>query len=196
MVEYGFAENVDFIGLSEKSEKLGGRPRMNHAMTLNMAKEVSMIQRTEKGKQARLYFIDVENQYKAIQKRLPNTREAIQQLLLQGVEEVSQRVDDMEERLSNVEENAKLDTGDYNVISKRVKKRVYEVARSYGLNVKQSKLLSPLFKDINGGIKRIANVDARTQLCKKHYQSVMDFINDWEPATAIRYEIKQMTLDI
>lgn len=196
MVEYGFAENVDFIGLSEKSEKLGGRPRMNHAMTLNMAKEVSMIQRTEKGKQARLYFIDVENQYKAIQKRLPNTREAIQQLLLQGVEEVNQRVDDMEERLSNVEENAKLDTGDYNVISKRVKKRVYEVARAYGLNVKQSKLLSPLFKDINGGINRLAGVDARTQLRNKHYQLVMEFINDWEPATATRYEIKQMKLDI
>ena len=196
MVEYGFTENVDFIGLSEKSEKLGGRPRVDHAMTLDMAKEISMIQRTEKGKQARQYFIDVEKQYKAIQKRLPNTREAIQQLLLQGVEEVNQRVDIMEERLSNVEENAKLDTGDYNVISKRVKKRVYEVARAYGLNVKQSKLLSPLFKDINGGIKRIANVDARTQLCKKHYQSVMDFINDWEPATATRYEIKQMKLDI
>ncbi|CAI3512571.1 antA/AntB antirepressor family protein [Enterococcus cecorum] len=196
MVEYGFTENVDFIGLSEKSEKLGGRPRVDHAMTLDMAKEISMIQRTEKGKQARQYFIDVEKQYKETQKRLPNTREAIQQLLLQGVEEVNQRVDDMEERLSNVEENAKLDTGDYNVISKRVKKRVYEVARAYGLNVKQSKLLSPLFKDINGGIKRIANVDARTQLCKKHYQSVMDFINDWEPATATRYEIKQMKLDI
>ncbi|WP_347915252.1 antA/AntB antirepressor family protein [Enterococcus cecorum] len=197
MKEYGFTENVDFIGLSQKSEKpQGGRPTIDHAMKLDMAKEISMIQRTEKGKQARLYFIDVENQYKAIQKRLPNTREAIQQLLLQGVEEVNQRVDVMEERLSNVEENAKLDTGDYNVISKRVKKRVYEVARAYGLNVKQSKLLSPLFKDINGGIKRIANVDARTQLCKKHYQSVMDFINDWEPATATRYEIKQMKLDI
>lgn len=130
------------------------------------------------------------------QKRLPSTREAIQQLLLQGVEEVNQRVDVMEERLSNVEENAKLDTGDYNVISKRVKKRVYEVARAYGLNVKQSKLLSPLFKDINGGINRLAGVDARTQLRNKHYQLVMEFINDWEPATATRYEIKQMKLDI
>lgn len=130
------------------------------------------------------------------QKKLPSTREAIQQLLLQGVEEVNQRVDDMEERLSNVEENAKLDTGDYNVISKRVKKRVYEVARAYGLNVKQSKLLSPLFKDINGGINRLAGVDARTQLRNKHYQLVMEFINDWEPATATRYEIKQMKLDI
>ncbi|XBG90100.1 antA/AntB antirepressor family protein [Enterococcus cecorum] len=181
MTTYGFDENVDFIGLSEKSDKLGGRPRVDHAMTLDMAKEISMIQRTEKGKQARQYFIQVEKEYKEIQRKLPNTREAIQQLLLQGVEEVNQRVDIMEERLSNVEENAKLDTGDYNVISKRVKKRVYEVARAYGLNVKQSKSLSPLFKDINGGIKRIANVDARTQLCKKHYQSVMDFINDWEP---------------
>ena len=197
MKEYGFTENVDFIGLSQKSEKpQGGRPTIDHAMKLDMAKEISMIQRTEKGKQARQYFIEVEKEYKEVQKKLPSTREAIQQLLLQGVEEVNQRVDDMEERLSNVEENAKLDTGDYNVISKRVKKRVYEVARAYGLNVKQSKLLSPLFKDINGGIKRIANVDARTQLCKKHYQSVMDFINDWEPATATRYEIKQMKLDI
>ena len=130
------------------------------------------------------------------QKKLPSTREAIQQLLLQGVEEVNQRVDDMEERLSNVEENAKLDTGDYNVISKRVKKRVYEVARAYGLNVKQSKLLSPLFKDINGGINRLAGVDARTQLRNKHYQLVMEFINDWEPAKATRYEIQQMKLDI
>ncbi len=130
------------------------------------------------------------------QKRLPNTREAIQQLLLQGVEEVNQRVDVMEERISDIEENAKLDTGDYNVVAKRVRQRVYEVGKAYGLNMKQSKQLRPLFKDINGGIKRIANVDNRTQLCKKHYHMVMDYINEWEPATATRYEIKQMKLDI
>lgn len=201
MTKYGFVENVDYSTLNELSEKKEGsrfvkRTIINHAMTLDMAKEISMIQRTEKGKQARLYFIEVEKEYKEVQKKLPSTREAIQQLLLQGVEEVNQRVDVMEERLSNVEENAKLDTGDYNVISKRVKKRVYEVARAYGLNVKQSKLLSPLFKDINGGINRLAGVDARTQLRNKHYQLVMEFINDWEPATATRYEIKQMKLDI
>ena len=201
MTKYGFVENVDYSTLNELSEKKEGsrfvkRTIINHPMTLDMAKEISMIQRTEKGKQARLYFIEVEKEYKEVQKKLPSTREAIQQLLLQGVEEVNQRVDIMEERLSNVEENAKLDTGDYNVISKRVKKRVYEVARAYGLNVKQSKLLSPLFKDINGGINSLAGVDARTQLRNKHYQLVMEFINDWEPATATRYEIKQMKLDI
>ena len=200
MTKYGFVENVDYSTLNELSEKREGsrlvkRTIINHAMTLDMAKEISMIQRSEKGKQARQYFIQVEKEYKEIQKKLPNTREAIQQLLLQGVEEVNQRVDDMEKRITNVEENAKLDTGDYNVITTRVKKRVYEVARAYGwANNKEA--ISALFKDINSGIKRIAHVEARTQLQVKHYEQVMDFINDWEPSVATRYELKQTKLDV
>lgn len=196
MVDYGFSENVDFTSFEQKCSKpSGGRPLHDHAMTLDMAKEISMIQRSEKGKQARQYFIQVEKEYKEIQKKLPNTREAIRQLLLQGVEEVNQRVDDMEKRITNVEENAKLDTGDYNVITTRVKKRVYEVARAYGwANNKEA--ISALFKDINSGIKRIAHVEARTQLQVKHYEQVMDFINDWEPSVATRYELKQTKLDV
>lgn len=199
MTEYGFAENVDFAVIVKNDydeTAFGGTRKItDHAMTLDMAKEISMIQRSEKGKQARQYFIQVEKEYKEIQKKLPNTREAIQQLLLQGVEEVNQRVDDMEKRITNVEENAKLDTGDYNVITTRVKKRVYEVARAYGwANNKEA--ISALFKDINSGIKRIAHVEARTQLQVKHYEQVMDFINDWEPSVATRYELKQTKLDV
>ena len=45
MVDYGFAENVDFISLPEKSVKPhGGRPQVDHALTLDMAKEIAMIQ--------------------------------------------------------------------------------------------------------------------------------------------------------
>lgn len=202
-----FKDGIDVIDLKENNFAIFLKDSGFNQAQINASKNIYLL--SERGYSKLLKILEddkawevyeelVDNYFnmRSEQKRLPNTREAIQQLLLQGVEEVNQRVDVMEERLSNVEENAKLDTGDYNVISKRVKKRVYEVARAYGLNVKQSKLLSPLFKDINGGIKRIANVDARTQLCKKHYQSVMDFINDWEPATATRYEIKQMNLDI
>ena len=202
-----FKDGIDVIDLKENNFAIFLKDSGFNQAQINASKNIYLL--SERGYSKLLKILEddkaweiyeelVDNYFnmRSEQKKLPSTREAIQQLLLQGVEEVNQRVDIMEERLSNVEENAKLDTGDYNVISKRVKKRVYEVARAYGLNVKQSKLLSPLFKDINGGIKRIANVDARTQLCKKHYQSVMDFINDWEPATATRYEIKQMKLDI
>ncbi|KAJ77632.1 anti-repressor protein [Enterococcus faecalis] len=62
MIKYGFDENVDFISFSEKSDKpFGGRPQVNHYVKLDMAKEISMLQRTERGKQARRYFIQLEN---------------------------------------------------------------------------------------------------------------------------------------
>ncbi|ARN91277.1 hypothetical protein AZI09_12375 (plasmid) [Levilactobacillus brevis] len=68
MIEYGFTENVDFTSFSQKSLKpSGGRPQVNHALTLDMAKELSMIQRTKKGKQARQYFISMEKQAKSKQ---------------------------------------------------------------------------------------------------------------------------------
>lgn len=71
MQKYGFTENVDFISFTGKKVKpQGGRPQVNHALTLDMAKELSMIQRTDRGKQARQYFIAMEKQAKA-QPQLP-----------------------------------------------------------------------------------------------------------------------------
>lgn len=63
MVEYGFVENSDFIPVSQKSESggiSGVKVVQDHLMTLNMAKEISMLQRNKKGKQARIYFIKCE----------------------------------------------------------------------------------------------------------------------------------------
>ncbi len=59
MCEYGFAENIDFCSIL--SESTGGRPSTDYQITIPMAKELCMLQRTEKGKQARLYFISLEN---------------------------------------------------------------------------------------------------------------------------------------
>jgi len=57
--QYGFTENVDYVTFSGKSEK-GGRPPKEYALTLNMAKELSMVERNEKGRQARKYFLECE----------------------------------------------------------------------------------------------------------------------------------------
>ena len=59
MCEYGFTENIDFCSIL--SESTGGRPSTDYQITIPMAKELCMLQRTEKGKQARLYFINIEN---------------------------------------------------------------------------------------------------------------------------------------
>lgn len=61
MIEYGFFDGLDFIPKMEESS--GGRPSVNHHIKIDMAKEISMLQRTEKGKQARQYFIHVEKMW-------------------------------------------------------------------------------------------------------------------------------------
>lgn len=46
--------------MSDRSDGLPGKPRTDHQLTINMAKELCMLQRTERGKQCRQYFISVE----------------------------------------------------------------------------------------------------------------------------------------
>lgn len=81
MCEYGFVENVDYISFWSNSkngnavEYLGSPQKMsakgyelNHALKLDMAKEIAMLQRNEKGKQVRQYFIEVEKEYNSPEK--------------------------------------------------------------------------------------------------------------------------------
>lgn len=58
MCEYGFSEGTDFC--SFLSESSGGRPAVNHQLTIDMAKQLCMIQRTDIGRKFRQYFIQVE----------------------------------------------------------------------------------------------------------------------------------------
>ncbi len=61
MCEYGFIEGSDFCSIL--SESTGGRPKTNHQMTIEMAKEICMIQRTEIGKRCREYFLELERRW-------------------------------------------------------------------------------------------------------------------------------------
>lgn len=61
MCEYGFEDGKDFC--SFLSESTGGRPSQDAQITVDMAKEIAMLQRTEKGKEVRKYFIQVEKEW-------------------------------------------------------------------------------------------------------------------------------------
>ena len=73
MVEYGFTEGKDFNLLKNEQVRFEGnrevtRELIDHLLTIDMAKEICMIQRTEVGKQARQYFIQVEKDYNSPEK--------------------------------------------------------------------------------------------------------------------------------
>lgn len=66
MVEYGFIAGQDYADKNVRVERMnrGAVEVTDHIISLDMAKEISMIQRTEKGKQARQYFIECERRAK------------------------------------------------------------------------------------------------------------------------------------
>ena len=70
MCEYGFTYEIDYSEVMDKNVQnpLGGRPATNYQLTIEMAKEIAMIQRNEKGKQARQYFIQLEKDWNSPQK--------------------------------------------------------------------------------------------------------------------------------
>ena len=74
--DYGFTENIDYVCLTQKrvtqtSEgKEGAAVEQVHYVSLDMAKELAMVERNEKGKQARQYFIECERKLRETQAKL------------------------------------------------------------------------------------------------------------------------------
>lgn len=68
-LQFGFIENQDFTSVKSFTLVNNGAKREidDYALTIDCAKEISMIQRNEKGKQARQYFIEAEKKFRAIQ---------------------------------------------------------------------------------------------------------------------------------
>lgn len=69
MTEYGFTENEDFVKVTQKClTSSTGQNITDHVIKLDMAKEIAMIQRTDKGKEVRKYFIQVEKDFNSPEK--------------------------------------------------------------------------------------------------------------------------------
>ena len=65
MCDYGFTENKDYVAISQKRETAQKNTTVytDHQITLDMAKQICMIQRTDVGKQYREYFLEIERKW-------------------------------------------------------------------------------------------------------------------------------------
>ena len=94
--QYGFIEGVDYVGCKEFNT-LANQELSDFALTIECAKEISMLQKSDKGKQARQYFIECE-------KRLvkPLNQLEFLQLQLNMLKEQSERIDRIEAKVDEI----------------------------------------------------------------------------------------------
>ena len=77
--EFGFIEGRDFLKILSKST--GGRQAIEYTITLDMAKHLAILQRNEKGMQARQYFINAEKELRTLQAALLTGYDEMDKLL-------------------------------------------------------------------------------------------------------------------
>lgn len=79
--KFGFVENVDYQSFAQIGEReIGATVRIDYALSLNMAKELAMIENNEKGRQVRRYFIECEEKLKSQQLIPQNYPDALRAL--------------------------------------------------------------------------------------------------------------------
>lgn len=139
-------------------------------------------------------FDAMEKELNKSRYEIPNTPQAALRLMFEYQEETTKKVDKVEERVTDLEENVVLSAGDYGYISRRINQRVAEVARGFGKLTNKQR--GELHRDINAGVKAITGVNVRTQLRNKHLETVLSYITDWEPSTATKVLVRQMNLDL
>ena len=189
MMGYGFTENVDFISFSEKTEKLGGRPKIDHALTLDMAKEISMIQRTEKGKQARQYFIEVEKVFKE-QYRLPQTPEEKLALTMEVTTRLNKRIGKIEEDLEDIKNKQEIDSTQRYKLKKARNRKAVEVLGGKESDAYQDKSLTrKVFRALERDLKDNFTISRYEDLRRDEFDSAIKFIENWYPPYPLKREI-------
>lgn len=191
MIDYGFEINTDYIIMSEKvhtQKSVRAYEQENHIMTLDMGKEIAMLQRSDAGKNIRRYFIEIEKSYR--QQKPLSTADQIK-LIAQGNSELNERIDTVEDEITDIRENTKLDAGEYGAIAKAVSNKVAQIRYSMEIGKDNKKANKELFQDINTEIKRVAGVSTRSQLKQKDFENVMELIRLWQPSQSTVFLIRK-----
>ena len=144
-------------------------------------------------KKVRKYFIECE---KVAQNPYANLSPELKAIFAidNKQQELERQQKVIDQRLTNIEENAKLEPGEYSLVAKRVSSRIRQIQEERGWITQAHR--SELFKGLNGDILQITGVRHRTQLRQKHLDMVLDFINEWYPSQVTLFNINQMSLGI
>ena len=192
MVEYGFEEEIDFIRVAQKRAtnnlKNPVTTVIDHAISIDMAKEISMIQRTEKGKTARQYFINCEKKLKEVKKLSPME---LMELQFKALKEQEEKIIQVENKLDKLEEDMPLFQIDCKEIQALVRKKGIEALGGYkSVAYNDNSLRGKVYSDIQHQIRREFGVSRYEAIKRSQLEMAKEIISNYKVPLVLENEIK------
>lgn len=192
MVEYGFEEEIDFIRVAQKRAtnnlKNPVTTVIDHAISIDMAKEISMIQRTEKGKIARQYFINCEKKLKEVKKLSPME---LMELQFKALKEHKEKIAQVENRVYKLEEDMPLFQIDCKEIQALVRKKGIEALGGYrSIAYNDNSLRGKVYSDIQQQIRREFGVLRYEAIKRSQLEMAKEIIINYKVPLVLENEIK------
>ncbi len=146
--------------------------------------------------QFKLKYIDAFNKMEdriKQQPQIPTSPRELAKLALEANEETNQRLDDIDTRLVDIEENKLITTEDKGTIDRAVQKKVYQICKDQHLGQGAK---SMLFQDLGSSIKQLFSVPNRGRIKDKDFQNVLGFIDHWQPSSVTKERINQIQTEL
>ena len=197
MVEYGFEEEIDFIKVAQKRAtnnlKNPVTTVIDHAISIDMAKEISMIQRTEKGKIARQYFINCEKKLKEVKKLSPME---LMELQFKALKEQEEKIAQVENKLDKLEEDMPLFQIDCKEIQALVRKKGIEALGGYkSVAYNDNSLRGKVYSDIQHQIRREFGVSRYEAIKRSQLESAKEIISKYKVPLVLENQIKLLNVE-
>lgn len=187
-------ENEDFQGFTKNLVK-GGRPQTEYLIKLDIAKEMAMLERNEKGKQVRRYFIQIEKKYKE-QARPLTVSEQIK-IIAQGNVELEQKIDNVKQELDEFKKDMPLLAVECDRITIAVYKRGVEALGGKESNAYKDKSLhDKVFRDIYRELKRQFGVSLYKAIKRSQCDLAVSIISEYELPIVLQEQINDCNAQV
>ena len=201
ITENQFAEeNVDYwVFVMQEENPSGGRPTQDYKLSASFAKKLSMMARSEKGEQARQYFVRVEDGMKEVALRLQNMSPELQAIIMHDkkIQQVESKAESVNQDLQDFKMDMPILGIEIDKITSAVKKKGVKCLGGKESNAyKDKSLRGKVYHDIYRELKRQFGVSTYKAIKRNQCDLAVEVIGRYELPYVLAEQIRDCNAQI